>query len=265
MPDTGSPFLLLARFGFVARGIMYLLVAWLALRVGRSEDAGGALAYLGTGGGRAVLGAMAAGFGGYAAWRLVDAALDTTGRGSDLKGVGKRLVAAGSGVIHCGLAFSAAKLALGWHRSGGGSSRTAESGAATAIHLPGGEALLLAAAAVLAVVAIVQIALGVRLRFLHHMTSEAGRYWWVKATGAIGYCARGVIFAAAAWLMFRASADHAPREAGGLGDSLEALPGLARAGAAAGLAVFGLFSFVEARFRRMPEPHLKARAKKLAR
>jgi hypothetical protein len=263
LSDRNSGFLLLARFGFVARGIMYLLVAWLALRVGRSEDAGGALAYLGTGGGKAVLGAMAAGFAGYAAWRLVDAALDTTDRGSDWKGAAKRCVAAGSGAVHAGLAFTAAKLALGGHGSGG-SSRTAETGAATAIHLPGGEALLLLASAVLASVAIVQIGLGVRLRFLRHMKPEAEKHWWIKAVGAIGYCARGVVFAAAAWLMFRASADHAPREAGGLGDSLAAVPALARAGAAAGLAVFGLFSLTEARFRRMPEPHLKARAKKLA-
>jgi len=262
---SGSPFLLLARAGFVARGIMYLLVAWLALRVGRSEDAGGALAYLGTGGGRAVLAAMALGFAGYAAWRLVDAALDTSGRGSDLKGIGKRLVAAGSGVIHCGLAVSAARLALGGHRSGGGSSRTAETGAATVIHFPGGEALLLAAAAVLAGVAVVQIALGVRLRFMRHLSPEAERHLWIKAVGAIGYCARGLIFAAAAWLMFRASADHAPSEAGGLGDSLAALPALARAAAAGGLALFGLFSLIEARFRRMPEPHLKGRAKRLTR
>ncbi|MEA3037532.1 MAG: hypothetical protein QOE79_45 [Sphingomonadales bacterium] len=260
----GSTFLLLARAGFVARGIMYLLVAWLALRLGRGEDAGKALAYLGSGAGKAVLAAMAVAFAGYAAWRLTDAALDTQRRGRDAKALGKRLVAAGSGCIHAGLAFSAARLALGHRGSGGGSSRTAETGAATALHLPGGEALLLGAAAVLAGVAVAQVAMGVRLRFLHHMTAEAERHWWVKGLGAAGYCARGLIFAGAAWLMLRAGMDHAPREAGGLGDSLRAMPGLARPAVAAGLGLFGLFSLVEAWFRDIRDPKLGRRVKRAA-
>jgi Domain of Unknown Function (DUF1206) len=261
---NGSTFLLLARAGFVARGIMYLLVAWLALRLGQGEDAGKALAYLGSGAGRAVLAAMAIVFAGYAAWRLVDAALDTQQRGSDVKALGKRLVAAGSGFIHSGLAFSAARLALGHHGSGGGSSRTAEAGAATALHLPGGEAWLFAAAAVLAGIAVAQVAMGIRLRFLHHMIPKAGRHLWVKGLGAIGYCARGLIFAAAAWLMFRAASDHAPGEAGGLGDALRFMPGTVRAAAAAGLGLFGLFSLVEAWFRDIRDPKLGERAKRAA-
>jgi hypothetical protein len=261
---SGSAFLLLARAGFVARGIMYLLVAWLALRLGRGEDAGKALAYLGSGAGKAVLAAMAVAFAGYAAWRLVDAALDTQRRGSDVKALGKRFVAAGSGCIHSGLAFSAARLALGHHGSGGGSSRTAETGAAAALHLPGGEAWLFAAAAVLAAVAVAQMTMGVRLRFLHHMTPKAGRHLWVKGLGAVGYCARGLIFAAAAWLMFRAASDHAPGEAGGLGDALRAMPGAVRAAAAAGLGLFGLFSLVEAWFRDIRDPKLGERVKRAA-
>ncbi|MEA3063180.1 MAG: hypothetical protein QOJ94_2961 [Sphingomonadales bacterium] len=260
----GSAFLLLARAGFVARGIMYLLVAWLALRLGRGEDAGKALAYLASGPGRAVLAVMAIAFAGYAAWRLTDAALDTQRRGRDTKALGKRFVAAGSGCIHAGLAFSAARLALGHGGSGGGSSRTAETGAATALHLPGGEALLLAAAAVLAGVAVAQLAIGIRFRFLHHMTPQAERHWWVKGFGAAGYCARGLIFAAAAWLMVRAGMDHAPREAGGLGDSLRAMPGLARPAVAAGLGLFGLFSLIEAWFRDIRDPKLGHRMKRAA-
>jgi Domain of Unknown Function (DUF1206) len=256
--------LLLARAGFVARGIMYLLVAWLALRLGRGEDAGKALAYLGSGAGRAVLAGMAFAFAGYAAWRLIDAALDTQKRGRDAEALGKRLVAAGSGCIHAGLAFSAARLALGHSSSGGGSSRRAETGAATALHLPGGEALLLAAAAMLAAVAVAQLAMGARLRFLHHMAPEAERYLWLKLFGAVGYGARGLIFAAAALLTARAALHHSPGEAGGLGDALRAMPGLVRTATAAGLGVFGMFSFVEAWFRDIRDPKLGERAKRAA-
>lgn len=264
MGEPTARFLTLARAGFVARGIMYLLVAWLALRLGRDEDAGGALGYLSSGTGRAVLAAMAVGFAGYALWRLVDAVLDSQHHGHDAKGVAKRLVAAGSGLIHSGFALTAARLALGHHVSGGGSSRTAETGAATALHLPGGGIWLLIAAAVLAGVAVAQAGMGLGLTFLKHMSPEARDYWWVKACGAVGYCARGAVFAAAAWLMFGAYSDNAPGKAGGLGDVLEALPGTARAAVAAGLAVFGLFSMVEARFRIMADPQIKAHARRLA-
>jgi hypothetical protein len=50
---------------------------------------------------------------------------------------------------------------------------------------------LLVAAAVLAAVAVAQLAMGRRLRFLHHVTPQAARHLWVKLPGAAGNCARG--------------------------------------------------------------------------
>ncbi|MBV8688261.1 MAG: DUF1206 domain-containing protein [Alphaproteobacteria bacterium] len=257
MPGKNPPFLLLARCGFAARGFMYLLVAWLALRLGRTEDPGGALAYLGSGGGRAVLAAMALGFAGYAAWRLVDAALATEGR----DGLGHRLAAAGSGAVHLGFAVTAARLALGGGGSGGGA---AEQGAKTAMTFPGGSAMLLAAAAALAAAALFQFVVAARRRFLRHMAAEAARRWWIVALGTAGYATRGLLFAVAAWLMVGAATHHRPGEAGGLGDSLEALPAGVGAAVAAGLAMFGLFSLVEAWYRVMRDPHLKGRLKSAA-
>jgi hypothetical protein len=251
VPGKNPPFLLLARLGFAARGLMYLLIAWLTLRVGRTEDPSGALAYLGTGSGRAVLAGMALGFTGYAAWRLTDAALNVE-RG----GLGHRAGAAGSGLIHLGFAYTAAKLALGG--GSGGGRGTAETGAATAMHLPGGEALLAAAAALLAA-AIFQVAVAVRRRFLRRMTAEAGRLWWVVGAGVCGYATRGLLFAIAAWLMFKAATAHSAEKAGGLGDSLAALPSQARAALAIGIALFGVFSLIEAWYRVMRDPHLKDR------
>jgi hypothetical protein len=235
---------------------MYLLVAWLALRVGRTEDAGGALAYLGTGAGRALLGGMALGFAGYAGWRLLDAGLDV-----ERSGVGHRVAAAGSGAVHLGFAFTAAKLAHGGHSSGGSGS-TAEAGAATAMSLPGGEALLFAAAAALLGGALFQSRVALKRRFLRRMTAEAAQRWWIVSAGIAGYAARGILFAVAAWLMFRAASDHKPVEAGGLGDSLAAMPPAVRAAVAAGLALFGLFSLLEAWYRVMRDPQVKRRMKR---
>lgn len=254
MPGKNPPFLLLARFGFAARGLMYLLIAWLALRIGRTEDPSGALAYLGTGGGRAVLAGMAVGFAGYAAWRLVDAIINVEG-----SGLGHRAAAAGSGLIHLGFAYKAATLALGG--GSGGGRGTAETGAATAMHFPGGEALLFAAAAALLAGAVFQVAVALRRRFLRRMTPEAGRRWWIVAAGVGGYATRGLLFGVAAWLMFRAASDHAAEEAGGLGDSLAAMPPAMRTALAVGLALFGLFSLIEAWYRVMRDPQIKDRVK----
>jgi hypothetical protein len=252
VPGKNPPFLLLARFGFAARGLMYLLVAWLALKVGRTEDPSGALAYLGTGGGQAILAGMALGFAGYAAWRLVDALLNTEGSGA-----GHRLAAGGSGLVHAGFAFTAAKLALGGHGGGGGGA--AEKGAATAMTLPAGDWILTAAALVLAGAALFQFRVAVQRRFLRHMNGEAARHWWILLAGTIGYATRGILFGVAAWLMWGAAQHHRAAEAGGVGDSLAALPAGVRAAVAAGLALFGLFSLIEAWFRVMKDPRLKHR------
>src|SRR5829696_4971094 len=87
MPDTGPNFLFVTRIGFAARGLLYLLVGYLALRLGRAEDAAGALDYLQSRTGGMVLGGLAVGFAFYGAWRLLDAVLDTQAKGSELKGV----------------------------------------------------------------------------------------------------------------------------------------------------------------------------------
>ena len=103
----------LTRIGFGARGIMYLLIGYLALRSGRTEDALGAMQWLGSGSGRIVVGLMALGFLGYGLWRLTEAAIDSEGHGSDAKGAVVRAAGVASGLIHLGLSFYAARLAAG--------------------------------------------------------------------------------------------------------------------------------------------------------
>ena len=113
VPSVSPNFLLLTRIGFAARGLLYLIVGYLALKLGRAEDAGGALDWLQNKAGGLVLGALALGFVAYGVWRVTDAVFDTQSKGRELKGIAGRLAGAVSGLIHLGLAFTAAKLALG--------------------------------------------------------------------------------------------------------------------------------------------------------
>jgi hypothetical protein len=258
VPSVSPNFLLLTRIGFAARGLLYLTVGYLALKLGRAEDASGALGYVSHKAGAPVLGALALGFAAYGIWRLADAIFDTQNKGRDAKGLVGRLAGAGSGFIHLGLAFTAAKLALSG-RSGSGSSENAESGAATAMSLPGGDLILYAAAAILVVAGFAQLGVAVRRSFCKHLSPEARNRWWVIAAGLGGHAARGIIFLVAAWLVFNATRHHHAEEAGALGDALLSLPGSLRAAVAAGLCLFGAYSLIEARYRIIPDPQVKRR------
>jgi hypothetical protein len=249
---------MLTRVGFAARGLLYLIIGYLALKLGRAEDAGGALDWIADEAGALVLGALALGFVAYGLWRVADAIFDTQAKGDDAKGIVGRLAGALSGLIHLGLAFTAAKLAFGGG-SGGDSSDSAESGAATAMSLPGGDLILYAAAAILVVAGVAQLGIALKRSFCKHLAPEARHKWWVIAAGLGGHAARGIIFLAAAWLVFNAARHHQAEEAGALGDALLSLPDSLRALVAAGLCLFGAYSLIEARYRIIPDPHVKRR------
>jgi hypothetical protein len=251
-------FLLLTRVGFAARGLLYLIIGYLALKLGQTTDAGGALEHVSREAGGLVLGALALGFVAYGIWRVADAVFDTQNKGKDAKGVAGRAAGALSGLIHLGLAFTALKLALG-SGSGGDSSESAESGAAAAMSLPGGDLILYAAAVILAAAGAAQLVIAAKRGFCKHLAPEAKDKGWVIAAGTGGHAARGIIFLAAAWLAFNAALRHRAEEAGALGDALTSLPDSLRAAVAAGLCLFGIYSLIEARYRIIPNPRMKSR------
>jgi hypothetical protein len=243
----------LTRIGFASRGIMYLIIGYLALRTGRTEDGAGALQALSSGSGKALLYLMALGFSAYGFWRLSEAAVDSEAHGSDAKGWTVRAGGAVSGFIHFGLGLLAFKLAQG---SGGGGGDSARTGAATALDLPfGGVALMLVAAAVLLTGGF-QLIKATKGDFLRHLDPQAARQDWVKWLGRAGYAARGVVFVAIAWFLFQAAAQDNAEEAGGMAAALDAFPDALSTAVAAGLVLFGLFSLVEARFRRINDPRV---------
>ena len=256
-----SPIEALTRAGFAARGIMYGVIGALALLGGRSEGGAGALAFLQGGLGRFLLAAMALGFLGYGLWRLAEAAIDTEDNGTGMKGVAVRTGGAASGLIHLGLSVVAVRLAAG---SAGGSGDGARQGAATALALPGGQALVLAAAAVLATVGLYQLVKAARGGFLRQLDPAACRRSWVIWLGRCGYAARGVVLMIMAWFFWRSASETNAAAAGGIGQALGTLPDPLRVAVAAGLLLFGMFSLVEARYRRINNPHVLARLKAAA-
>lgn len=245
-----SKFQWFTRLGFAARGLLYILIAFLAVRTGRSEDLTGALEYVGHGLGKALVGALAVGLATYGLWRLGDAFFGTEHPADDWKALALRAVAAGVGGIYLYLAYKAARILL----AGRAETADAEQQARTILHLPGGDWVLSLVALGFAVAGCAQLWKAYSCRFLRQLREGAGQRSWIKWTGRIGYAARGIIFFVIGWLFYRASADRVAGEAGNIEKALDTLRGPFLLPIAAGLLLFGLFSLVEARFRAIHRP-----------
>ena len=260
--DPAGWLTVLARLGFAARGVVYLLIGVFAmdaaLNGGRPSDNQGVMGTIaGAPFGKALLILCALGFAGYAFWRLTEAALDPEHRGQDMKGRFERAGYAVSGIIHTGLAVAAAKLAMRKAAPAGGSpgDQAAQSWSAWLLEQPAGPVLLALVAAGLLATASAQAVKAHKARF-DELGGDVPAPLQVRWLGRIGYAARALVFAMIGWFLINVVLHRNPDEAGGLGAALRHLreqdhgPILLLI-VAAGLALFGLFSLVEARYRRL--------------
>ncbi|GAB7106648.1 DUF1206 domain-containing protein [Streptomyces phaeofaciens JCM 4814] len=252
-----------ARAGFAARGLIYLLVGVLALQIafgdrGHEADRQGALGEIAQQPfGVVVLWALGAGLAGMALWRLSEAVFGAAGpEGRTAK---KRLPALARSVFYGFVAYSVLALAAGSGDGGGSSDRQSKDVTARLLGVPAGQWIVGVAGAGIAVAGLwigfraVTRAYHEKLR-LGQMSRRTRRL--VDVTGVGGGAARGLVFAAAGGFAVRAAVDYRPDRAKGLDDTLRSFahtpagPGLL-AGVAAGLVLFGLFSFAMARWRKV--------------
>lgn len=253
--DTSARLTTLTRIGFATRGLLYLVIASLILDAGRASDPAGALEHLAQGGGRLLLILMAAGLIGYGLWRLCDAALDIEQHGSEPKGLAERAGAALSGIIHLFLAWTAIGLI---RRTGGANDNAATEGAQQTLALPGGEILLILGGLVLLAVGIFQLVKAAKGSFLENLEPQIAKQPWAKWSGRLGYAARGLIFLIIGAFVAKAGVSSQASEAGGMSDAIVWLSSPWDIIVALGLAGFGIFSLIEARYRILHtvRPHL---------
>jgi hypothetical protein len=142
----------LARAGYVAYGVVYVLIGVLAVQAalggggGATGQEGALRSILLAPLGRVLLGTVALGLLAYAAWRLFQGILDPEDEGRDAKGVVKRLDHVLNGLFHAALAFSAGQLALG---SGGGRGGSPDDWTAALMSQPFGRWLAVVSGAVI--------------------------------------------------------------------------------------------------------------------
>ena len=251
----------LARAGLAARGLVYLVIAWIAGQIafgGSSQQADrqGAIHTLASNGVGAVLVAIAGvGFAGYALWRLTQV---VTGFGEDgAKEYGKRGAALFRAVLYGWFAVNTF-LILAGASSGGGSDQSSRTWSARLMNEPLGRWLVVAVGAGFIVAGGALAWRGLTTKFdekleLTKMTPAMERA--VKTVGLVGNVARGVVFGIVGVFFIISALSYDPHKARGLDGSLRALAGgnwgkAMLTAVAAGLAAFGLYSFAEARYRR---------------
>ncbi|MCK8437726.1 DUF1206 domain-containing protein [Streptomyces sp. D2-8] len=251
-----------ARAGFTARGVIYLLVGALALQIafgdtGRQADRGGALQELAQKPfGAVLLWALGIGLVGMALWRLSEALFGSIGK--DGRSARKRLMATVRFAFYVFVAYSVLSFAASRHQSGS-SDQQSRDATARALEIPAGQ-WLVGAAGIAIVAAGGWIAVRAVLRKYHDklrlgQMSRRTRQL-VDVTGVVGGAARGLVFAVAGVFAVRAAVDYEPDRAKGLDDTLRSFadtplgPWLLVC-VAAGLVLFGMFSFAMARWRRV--------------
>lgn len=239
----------LTRLGFAARGFLYLIIAWLAIGTGRAEDLTGALEYLR--GERTLLMIILAGFLAYGFWRVTDALFDSEGHGDGKKGALGRAGAGASGVIYLFLAWQAWRLLDG---GGGVSEGGTQERAGTLMQLPAGGLVVVTGGIILFLAGLWQLKRAISGDFCKHLRADIQHQDWVKWMGRGGYGARGIIFIVTAIFFISAGLSGDPSEAGGMQDALRWMDSPVNLIVAAGLALFGAFSLVEARFRQINPP-----------
>jgi hypothetical protein len=252
----------LARLGLGARGVVYLLVGWIAVHIafGHSSqpaDRQGALQeFAQNTWGKFLLVVMAVGFAGYAAWRVTQVFRGTPDE-DGAKDWAKRAVSGGRAALYLAFAFSTARTAFSG-QSGSGSDQTSKQATGGVLGHTGGRTLVIVVGAGFIVAGLALVVRGVMRKFEKNLkTAQMSERTEsvVRALGVAGQTARGVVFAIIGGFLIDAAVSFDPHKARGLDGALRALGGgtggrVLLVGVAAGLACFGAYSLAEARYRR---------------
>lgn len=252
----------LSRAGLAARGVLYLLIGGLAVRVGMGEgggkeaDKGGALQEIASRpGGAVVLWLLVIGLAGLALWGFSEARYGQPV--PDGRKAHKRLSAFGRGLVYA--VACAGTLAFVLSNKSSSSDQESKSFTARAMSETGGRWLVLA------------VGIGVIGWGVHQIWHGAGRNFrkelktfgmderverTVEALGIVGHIARGIVAIGIGVFLAYAAITFDPGKAKGLDGTLRELAGTPVGpwlliAVALGLVIFGVYSLCESRWRKV--------------
>jgi hypothetical protein len=252
-----------ARGGFVARGAIYVLIGIIAVQValghGCRADRGGALSQIaGKSYGMVVLWLLVAGFAGLALWRFSEAAFGAVGPDGHDKS--ERLKSFARGLLYSVFFVSTLQLVLGSSNSAtaNGNSQSRDMTARVMAH-GGGRLLVGLIGAVILVIGVALAREGWTREFLKKLDlsgAPTGTRSVVEKLGLFGGVARGAVIALVGVFFVIAAVRFSPSKAEGIDGALRTFAQtpvgpLLLIPVALGLIAFGLFSWCEARWRRV--------------
>jgi hypothetical protein len=250
------------RAGLTTRGLLYLTVGLLAVQVavgdtGEKADRQGALVAVARQSlGRGLIALVTVGMAAYALWQLVLAVADPGDKGDDASGVAKRAGCVGRAAIYLGGVATALPLALGHHSSSGSKEQDLT---ARAFELPGGRWLVGAAGVAVIAAGLWNGWKGVSGKWRKRLeTSEMSKAekQWAEPIAVGGLIGRMLVFGLVGGFLVRAAVRYDPTKGVGLDAALKEVRGKAYGPwallvFALALALFGVFSLLQARWRRV--------------
>jgi hypothetical protein len=251
----------LARAGFIGYGVVHLLFAWLALQIafGRPAaegDQSGALRTLaGQPLGRFLAVAIAVGMLAMAIWQALEAIAghrSVQGKERALE----RVASAGRAIIYGYFAWLAYQV---FDRAQSSSADKQQDLTAKLMASTGGRWLVGLAGVALTALGVGLVVYGLVKRFEKHLHREQMSFRMQRLSrrlGLAGYCAKGIAYGIAGILIVTAALTYAPEKARGLDAALHTLRDQSYGQIlltliALGIAAFGVFCFVQARYRKV--------------
>lgn len=260
---------MLARLGYTIKGVIYVVIGFLALllvmgRGGSATDQNGALkaiyaSPLGEGFGHLLMIIIAIGFFGFALWSLIQALFDTEHKGHKAKGIIARVGYVGVAISYGLLGVAASQIASTGSPSSKNSTSSAQNWTGLLLKQPAGVVLTTLVGCVVLGIAAYLFMRAYRASFAKYLrlSSFSARVrGGVLLLGRLGNAALGIVFLIVGFFLIIAALKHNPKDAKGLDAALVELlhqsfgPWLLGV-VALGLIAYGLYSFVEARYRRV--------------
>jgi hypothetical protein len=253
------------RLGYVARGLLYIIMGGLALQLvtgsgGKTSDPVGALKFIaGQPYGKTLLVVMIIGLAGYSFWGFMRGLFDALGKGSDAKGLIQRVGYLISAISYGVLILPAYQLLSGTGSASGQQAGNPQGITAQLMSKPYGLFLVYLFGAFWVVAGLGQLYTAISASFMHDLSARrmtADERRWAEITGRIGYAARAVVYGTLGYFVFQAATTANPKQAQGIDGVMVKLLSqpnghLLLGLVAAGLVVFGFYSVLSARWYRL--------------
>lgn len=256
-----------ARFGYMAKGVVYGMIGVLALLAafgpgGETTDSSGALRSIAQMPfGEMVLWGIGLGLIGYIVWRLIKAIKDPENEGTDVKGIITRIGFFISAVIYTNLAYGAIQLASNSGSGGGGDSEKTMS--AKLLEQPFGVWLVGALGVGIIAYGIYELYKGYKEKFMKKFKTyemNIGERKIARNSGKLGLMSRGIVFSMIGFFFIQTAITHNPDQSKGIDGALAELAQqpygqILLALVALGLILYGVYQIIRGRYISMNFGH----------